>query len=106
MLEQPLDIPLEIQQASPQHLEIFAGVPHLELIDVAVVSTTEPAAAVDLHPLLRSITRSARASSDGGTLSVASVVLVGGVTAVEVDAPASSPAGRSVLAEPALEVLA
>jgi hypothetical protein len=38
MLEQPTDIALEIPQAPPPHIQILAGVPHLEAIGLAVVA--------------------------------------------------------------------
>ena len=37
LLEQPIDIALEIPQAAPQHIQILAGVPHLNAIGLPVV---------------------------------------------------------------------
>jgi NAD(P)-dependent dehydrogenase (short-subunit alcohol dehydrogenase family) len=37
-LKQPIDIALELPQAPPQHLQIFAGVPHLDSINLPVVA--------------------------------------------------------------------
>jgi hypothetical protein len=36
--EQPIDIALEIPQAPPQHIQILAGVPHLDAIGLPVVA--------------------------------------------------------------------
>ena len=38
LLKQPIDIALELLQAPPQHLQVFAGVPHLDAIDLPVVA--------------------------------------------------------------------